>query len=345
MTSPSPPIPPDTAATGFLGPFPTPTHGQPGAGSFTIACSARIKAAPRTCLEVLLKASEYPSWNRYCRKCTIDAQPDGDHHSSGASSAPSDQQALPNLVGPEFLRLGTKFTFHVHMDPLSEDSNARNTALEVSRLERIDEVVEANVSSVSGSAASLPRANASASAGGTGAGAGAGAAIGAGVAQYDSPDGGDGGGGGADGGGESQIDDDLMALLLLWKKADDKPTNPKEKDKAKAIFYPQTNNTNNNNKKLQLRRRTGFRIAWKTRPTLFMPNRMLRCERVQEFVQVYPPSGTLGEPETAYQCWETFYGVLAPVVKAAAGSQIMRGFDVWMEGLKKRAEGMEGRGK
>ncbi|KAK3354197.1 hypothetical protein B0H65DRAFT_553929 [Neurospora tetraspora] len=203
MTSPSPPIPPDTAATGCLGPFPTPTHGQPGAGSFTIACSTHIKAAPRTCLEVLLKASEYPSWNRYCRKCIIDAQPDGDH------------QALPNLVGPEFLRLGTKFTFHVHMDPLSEDSSARNTALEVSRLERIDEVLQI--------------------------------------------------------------------------------------------------------------RRTGFRIAWKTRPTLFMPNRMLRCERVQEFVQVYPPSGTLDEPETAYRCWETFYGVLAPVVKAAAGNQIMRG--------------------
>lgn len=150
-----------------------------------------------------------------------------------------------------------------------------------------------------------------------------------------------------------------MALLLLWKKtqstmttpattnkADDKPTDPKGKDKAKAIFYPQTNtNTNtNNNNKLQIRR-TGFRIAWKTRPTLFMPNRMLRCERVQEFVQVYPPSGTLDEPETAYRCWETFYGVLAPVVKAAAGNQIMRGFDVWMEGLKKRAEGVEGRGK
>ncbi|EGO53009.1 hypothetical protein NEUTE1DRAFT_16893, partial [Neurospora tetrasperma FGSC 2508] len=194
---------------------PTPTHGQPGAGSFTIACSTHIKATPRTCLEVLLKASEYPTWNRYCRKCIIDAQPDGNQ--------PKDKYDK-NL----FLHLGTKFTFHVHMHPLSEDSSARNTALKVSRLERIDEF-------------------------------------------------------------------------------------------------------------LQLRR-TGFRIAWKTRPTAFMPSWMLRCERVQEFVEVHPPLGTLDEPETAYQCWETFYGVLAPVVKAAAGSQIVRGFDVWMEGLKKRAE-------
>lgn len=357
MTSTSPAIPPNTAATGSLGPFPTPTHGQPGPGTFTIACSAHIKAAPRTCLEVLLKASEYPAWNRYCRECIIDAQPSdgGDQpkkdnkdkkpkskkgskpkagkprepvdipavpvsevpeaepattaaaaaaaapggtnlstteshaSSTSASSLWSDHQSLPNLVGPEFLRLGTKFTFHVHMDPLSDDSSARNTALEVSRLERIDEVVEKDVAEVvSGSAASLPSAASTV---------------------------------------EEQNQAEGVSATTTTK--DVKPTDDLS-----------LQNTTDNNK-LQLRR-TGFRIAWKTRPSLLMPNWMLRCERVQEFVGVYAPFAADDEPETAYQCWETFYGVLAPVVKAAAGSQIMRGFDVWMDGLKKRAEEVEG---
>ncbi|EGZ77848.1 hypothetical protein NEUTE2DRAFT_101175 [Neurospora tetrasperma FGSC 2509] len=411
MASPSPPIPLDMAATGSLGPFPTPTHGQPGAGSFTITCSAHIKATPRTCLEVLLKASEYPTWNRYCRKCIIDAQPDGNQpkdkngkksksktdknklkpksgkpgepvdipvavpvaesasvnasvagtaprtlspanpHSSGVSSASSAHQALPNLVGPEFLRLGTKFTFHVHMDPLSEDSSARNTALEVSRLERIDEVVKADVSSVLGSAASLP------SDGGSGIDSGAKT----GAAQDSGRDG--GGDGGDASGAESENNDphrdaaaaaaappppttvekieDNDTSVTTAKKDGSKASDPQEKDKGK-VAASSSSFPSKNNDKLQLRR-TGFRIAWKTRPTAFMPNWMLRCERVQEFVEVHPPFGTLDEPETAYQCWETFYGVLAPVVKAAAGSQIVRGFDVWMEGLKKRAEGVEGR--
>ncbi|EAA36189.2 hypothetical protein GE21DRAFT_842 [Neurospora crassa] len=411
MASLSPPIPLDMAATGSLGPVPTPTHGQPGAGSFTIACSAHIKATPPTCLEVLLKASEYPTWNRYCRKCIIDAQPDGNQpknrndkksksktdknksnpksgkpgepvgipvavavaesssvtaciagtaprtlspanpHSSEVSSASSVHQALPNLVGPGFLRLGTKFTFHVHMDPLSEDSSARNTALEVSRLERIDEVVKADVSSVLGSAASLP------SDGGSGIDSGAKT----GVTQDNGRDG--GGDGGDASGAESQNndphpdDDDAAAppppavenieddgTSVTTAKVDGgKPSDPQEKDEGKVAASLSLSPSKINNK-LQLRR-TGFRIAWKTRPTAFMPNWMLRCERVQEFVEIHPPLGTLDEPETAYQCWETFYGVLAPVVKAAAGSQIVRGFDVWMEGLKKRAEGIEGRGE
>ncbi|KAK3954002.1 hypothetical protein QBC32DRAFT_337367 [Pseudoneurospora amorphoporcata] len=375
MTSSSPSIPPNTAATGSLGPFPTPTHGQPGAGSFTIACSAHIKASPRTCLEVLLCTD--PVWNRYCRKCIIDAQPDGgqpkdkksksnkvkdksnprepvdipvpvpesqsqpqsavesapgtlsatNSHSSEASSASSDHQALTNLVGPEFLRLGTKFTFHVHMDPLSEDSSARSTALQVSRLERIDEVIEAHVSEVSGAAASLP------SAGGSGNGTGSETATEAAVVAEDKS---------SEGG-----DDGAVAVAPPPVKGDavDKDTSAtttindgktiKAKDKGKGVA---------SENKLQPRR-TGFRIAWKTRPSLFMPSWLLHCERVQEFFEVHPPFAADDEPETAYQCWETFYGVLAPVVKTAAGSQVIRGFDVWMDGLKKRAEGVEGRGE
>ena len=63
-----------------------------------------------------------------------------------------------------------------------------------------------------------------------------------------------------------------------------------------------------------------------------MPGWMLRSERVQEFVEV-------GEGQTAYYCWETFYGVLAPVVRMVAGAGVERGFGLWMEGLKGKVEG------
>lgn len=429
--SPSPSLPSNTAATGSLGPFPTPTHGQPGAGSFTIACSAHIKASPRTCLEVLLKAAEYPSWNRYCRKCIIDEQPDeggaaqakdnkkskskkkkdkkdkdkpfkpkagkprepvdipipvpetgtgtggesqsqpatatatgagelsttNTHSSSGtgtSSSLFSDPRSLPDLSGPEFLRLGTKFTFHVHMDPFSEDSSPRNTALEVSRLERIDEVVEADVAEVKGTKASLP------SAGGTGSVTAAAAAAAADTettaAQKRSSSEGSGEGSSSTAAAapppveaDTTVDNDPSATEYTSEKEDKSPTDAKEKGKEKekdkaaaSSSSPENENENKNQNKLQLRR-TGFRIAWKTRPSLFMPNWMLHSERVQEFVEVYPPFAADDEPETAYQCWETFYGVLAPVVRTAVGASIIKGFDVWMDGLKKRAEGVEGR--
>ncbi|KAA8635728.1 hypothetical protein SMACR_04310 [Sordaria macrospora] len=320
MASPSPSIPPNTAATGSLGPFPTPTHGQLGANSFTIACSAHIKASPRACLEVLLKASEYPSWNRYCRKCIIDAQPDdgaqpkdkkaksksekdkdksnkpkagkprepvdipvpvpvpeaesapaavaaapaaapgtlsttNSHSSSGASSASSDHQALPNLVGPEFLRLGTKFTFHVHMDPFSEDSSPRNTALEVSRLERIDEVIEVDVSEVSGSAARFPSAGGSGNGNGTGSKTATTEATMV-VAEDKSHEGGDGtvAVAAAPSVEEDAVDKDDTSATTAKKEK--KLTDTKGKGKGKNVAAEN---------KLQLRR-TGFRIAWKTRP-------------------------------------------------------------------------------
>lgn len=78
--------------------------------------------------------------------------------------------------------------------------------------------------------------------------------------------------------------------------------------------------------------RKGWRIAWRQRASLLMPGWMLRSERVQEFVEV------AGGSETEYHCWETFYGVLAPVVRLAAGAQVEKGFDVWQVGLKGRAE-------
>ena len=79
-------------------------------------------------------------------------------------------------------------------------------------------------------------------------------------------------------------------------------------------------------------RRRGWRIAWRQRPSLLMPAWMLRSERVQEFVEVS------GGSETEYHCWETFYGVLAPVVRRVAGRQVERGFDAWLLGLKGRVE-------
>ena len=79
-------------------------------------------------------------------------------------------------------------------------------------------------------------------------------------------------------------------------------------------------------------RRKGWRIAWRQRDSLLMPGWLLRSERVQEFVEAGDGA------ETEYRCWETFYGLLAPVVRMAVGRQVAAGFDAWTEGLKRRAE-------
>jgi hypothetical protein len=79
-------------------------------------------------------------------------------------------------------------------------------------------------------------------------------------------------------------------------------------------------------------RRKGWGIAWRQRASMLMPGFMLRSERVQEFVEVDGGAGT------EYRCWETFYGLLAPVVRLAAGKQVEKGFDAWLVGLKGRVE-------
>ncbi|KAH6628402.1 hypothetical protein F5144DRAFT_307303 [Chaetomium tenue] len=202
---------------------PIPTLSYGAGGSFTISCSARIAATPRACLDVIVKASEYPTWNRFCRKCTIDSQP----------NQPNQQQQDQNN-----LHLGTQFTFDVHLDPSEPDTKTgQAVALEVSALEPIDN---------------------------------------------DEDDAQEGG------------------------------------------------------------RRRGWRIAWRQRPSLMMPSWMLRSERVQEFVEVaVDGSGNPSGTETEYRCWETFYGVLAPVVRLAAAKQVEGGFDAWLAGLKRLAEGRE----
>lgn len=74
--------------------------------------------------------------------------------------------------------------------------------------------------------------------------------------------------------------------------------------------------------------RKGWRIAWK--PTGY-PGIVLRGERVQEFVDD-------GNGGTEYTCWETMYGLLAPVVRLATGAKLEKCFQCWAEDLKKRSE-------
>lgn len=82
--------------------------------------------------------------------------------------------------------------------------------------------------------------------------------------------------------------------------------------------------------------RKDIRIAWKVRPSWMRPGWALRSERVQDLIETV---GRDGKPATEYRCWETFYGTLAPVVKLAVGSQLEKGFDAWLRGLKERVEG------
>lgn len=77
-------------------------------------------------------------------------------------------------------------------------------------------------------------------------------------------------------------------------------------------------------------------MAWKTRGPV--PGMMLRSERVHEFLEAEDGDGT------DYVCWETFYGLLAPVVRMAVGPKLERGFGAWMEDLKDRAESLDGKG-
>ncbi|KAL2269637.1 hypothetical protein VTJ83DRAFT_1821 [Remersonia thermophila] len=113
-------------------PIPTPTYGPGGSLSFATTYTIRIHAAPRECLDAVLDASSYPQWNRFCRACTIDAQPDEGNES--------------------ILRVGTCFTFDVHMalgpdepvlPPAAKDQDPGQSgqpiALEVSVLSPISE--------------------------------------------------------------------------------------------------------------------------------------------------------------------------------------------------------------
>ncbi|KAK5660693.1 hypothetical protein OQA88_12057 [Cercophora sp. LCS_1] len=121
-------VPPNTPPTGSLPPIATPTHGAPTIGSFTIATSSHIDASPLRCVEAILDAASYPKWNTFCRSCKIISQP----------TTPQTHTSLPS--GDEYLRLGTRFTFDVHLDPSSPPgTTGRPQSMEVTILEPIDE--------------------------------------------------------------------------------------------------------------------------------------------------------------------------------------------------------------
>ncbi|KAK4178881.1 hypothetical protein QBC36DRAFT_298939 [Triangularia setosa] len=202
-------LPPDTVlpsdkAAILPTPLPTPTHGS--GGSLTIASSTRINAPPSKCIDIVRNASDYPSWNPFCRLVKIDSQPP------------------TATASPEQFQLGTVFTFDVHFNPSPDSKPSTKSQERVSVLEDIVDPAASN----------------------------------------------------------------------------------------KVI---------------------GHRVCWiQVGP---QPNWMLRCERVQEFIEV--DDG--GKAATEYRNWETFYGLVAPVVRLAVGEGVRRGFEGWMRGLKKKAEG------
>ncbi|RYP41389.1 hypothetical protein DL767_001027 [Monosporascus sp. MG133] len=71
----------------------------------------------------------------------------------------------------------------------------------------------------------------------------------------------------------------------------------------------------------------GLRVTWKTQGDPWY----MKAERTQEFLE--RPDGGCD-----YVCYETFYGPLVWLVRRFAGPLLLRGFGLWMEGLKKAAE-------
>lgn len=86
------------------------------------------------------------------------------------------------------------------------------------------------------------------------------------------------------------------------------------------------------------------RLAWGPRGSWSMPSWMLRSERVQEFrlVEREGDDRDKGLSACDYVNWETFYGVLAPVVRMAVGAKLEACFGVWERDLRRRAEGVDG---
>lgn len=87
---------------------------------------------------------------------------------------------------------------------------------------------------------------------------------------------------------------------------------------------------------------TRLRVCWSHRPTHTLPSFLLRSERIQEFRLVESEDRSKSLAGCDYVTWETFYGILAPVVRLAVGEKLKRCFEVWGEDLKGRAERVEG---
>ncbi|KAH9220232.1 hypothetical protein DL95DRAFT_456764 [Leptodontidium sp. 2 PMI_412] len=75
--------------------------------------------------------------------------------------------------------------------------------------------------------------------------------------------------------------------------------------------------------------RKGYRIAWKA---LGYAHWQLHSERVTELTEI--DEGDEGRKGTEYVCWETFGGVLAPVVKLAVGGTLRERFGEYAAGLR-----------
>ncbi|KAH8678899.1 hypothetical protein BGZ60DRAFT_428718 [Tricladium varicosporioides] len=81
------------------------------------------------------------------------------------------------------------------------------------------------------------------------------------------------------------------------------------------------------------RGRKGFRIAWKSSG---WSHWQLHSERVMEFLE----KGSDGM-ETEYFCWETFGGMLGPVVKRTVGHTLVDRFGDYAADVKKFLEGKQ----
>lgn len=206
-SSPFPELPPNSQSTILQTTLPTPSHG-PG-GSFTLACSTTISAAPAACLTAVLKPSTWPQWNTFIPRATITEYP------SSSPSVPAGLDLRSDVETEEVLVPETLVAFDVHMN--LDEKVTNNQSILVSRLEELDG------------------------------------------------------------------------------------------------------------------QRKGFRVAWTAEG---FPSFLLRSERVQEFVEVEGQGGVACE----YFCWETFYGLLAPVVRLSVGGKLVTAFGAWMNGLKKFAE-------
>ena len=57
----------------------------------------------------------------------------------------------------------------------------------------------------------------------------------------------------------------------------------------------------------------------------------MHSERTMEFLPLTLPDNT---PGTEFSCWETFGGVLAPVVKATVGSTLVERFGDYQRDVK-----------
>jgi hypothetical protein len=72
----------------------------------------------------------------------------------------------------------------------------------------------------------------------------------------------------------------------------------------------------------------GYRIAWKGTG---YSHWQLHSERVMEFISITLENGEQG---TEFSCWETFGGVLAPVVKATYGNTLVARFGDYQRDVK-----------